>query len=82
MEVLRAEEQLEPPTMFLEWEVNTWLVDCLKDMKPSDPLVFLPWGCLLSPVSQVHGLPIVLGRAECGIPAGELDWALPVPSLS
>lgn len=81
--MLRAEEQLEPLRVFLEWEVETWLVDRLKHMKPWDPLVLLPWSCLLSLVSQVHGVPIVLGRrAECGIPAGELGWALPLPSLS
>lgn len=82
MAVLRAEEQLQPPRVFLEWEVKTWLVDRLKHMKPWDPVVFLPWGCLLSPMSRLHSRPIVLGRAECGIPAGELGWTLPVSSLS
>lgn len=59
MEVLRAEEQLEPPKVFLEWEVKTWLVDHLKHMKPWHPLVFLPWAacchpylrCMVSPPS-------------------------------
>jgi len=78
--VLRAEEQLQLPRAFLEWEVKPWSVDCLKHVKPWDPLVFLLRGCLLSPMS--HGLPIVLGRAKCGVPDGELGWPLPVPSLS
>lgn len=58
------------------WEVGTWLVSCWKHMKPED-LVMLPHGCWLSPASCT-----VLERAKCGIPAGELGWALPVPSLS
>lgn len=64
MEVLRAEEQLEPPRVFLEWEIKTWLVDPLKCMKPWDALVFPPWGCMLSSVSQLYGLPVALRRAK------------------